>query len=239
MIYFWRFLSIFGLLNLINILVFGGAVGMEFVWFTITTVSFILSFRKPYVFFFSKKIIKVLFTMYITIFLFVEGCIFYHGSQLISSNEYDYLIVLGAGLRGETLSYDLKYRLDTAYEYLTVYPNTKAILTGGQGPGETITEAEAMHRYLVKKGIEPERLILEEQATDTVENLTYSFELIDTLVKEPEIMVVTSKFHILRSKMIADELGYKVDGLGSKNSLFLTPNYYLREFFAVIAEFIF
>lgn len=239
MIYFWRCLFVFSALNLANILVFGGAVGMKPIWLGIIIISLILSFKKPFQYCFSHKLIRILFTFSLCLFILVEACIIYHGSQNNSSNEYDYLIVLGAGLRGETLSYDLKYRLDAAYKYLAVYPDTKAILTGGQGPGETITEAEAMHRYLVQKGIEPERLIREEQATDTVENLAYSFQLIDSLVQQPDIMVVTSKFHILRSKLIAHELGYKVDGLGAKNSLFLTPNYYLREFFAVVCEFIF
>lgn len=61
----------------------------------------------------------------------------------------DYLIILGARVRGETPSLDLQYRLDVAYDYLEKSPSTKAILTGGQGKGEDITEAEAMRRYLV------------------------------------------------------------------------------------------
>ncbi len=37
--------------------------------------------------------------------------------------------------------------------------------------------------------------------------------------------------------MIARDLGKKVDGIGAETLLFLIPNYYLREFFAVVVEF--
>jgi uncharacterized SAM-binding protein YcdF (DUF218 family) len=96
-----------------------------------------------------------------------------------------------------------------------------------------------MKRYLVQRVISSERLVLENQARDTVENLSYSFERIDPSIERPQVVVVTSKFHILRSKMIARELGWEVDGIGAKTLPFLMPTYYLREFFAVVAEAIF
>jgi uncharacterized SAM-binding protein YcdF (DUF218 family) len=175
----------------------------------------------------------------ITIFLVTQSVIIFHGLGLNVPENSDYLIVLGARIRGETPSLALQYRLDVAYDYLEQNPSTKAILTGGQGAGESITEAEAMKRYLVGKGISGERLVLESEATNTMQNLSYSFELIDASIEDLQVIVVTSRFHILRSKIIAKELGWKVDGIGAKTLPFLVPTYYLREFFAVVAEIIF
>lgn len=239
MIYFWRILVVFGILNLINITAVNAGAGMEPVWVSIIAISLILSFKKPFKYVFSNKYIKGIFWLGATIFLMVESMIIFEGMGFNIPSNSDYLIVLGAGVRGETPSLTLQGRLDVAYNYLSKNPNTQAILTGGQGVGEDITEAEAMKRYLVQKGISSNRLILENKATDTVENLIHSFEMIDSSRQEPRVIVVTSKFHILRSKIIARELGWEVEGAGARTALFLIPTYYLREFFAVVEELIF
>ena len=67
--------------------------------------------------------------------------------------------------------------MERAGEYLEENPETKAVLSGGKGTGEDITEAEAMYRYLEKKGISPERLLKEEHSTNTSENLKFSLEI--------------------------------------------------------------
>ena len=83
----------------------------------------------------------------------------------------DYLIVLGAHVDGERLTKALYERVRKALEYLETHPETKAVLSGGKGKGEAISEAEAMRRYLIRKGISPERLLLEEKSVNTL-NLT-------------------------------------------------------------------
>lgn len=239
MIYFWRVLAGFSLLNLMNIIAVDGGAGMEPVWVAMMIMSTILSFKKPLAYVSSKKWMKWLFGIGLSSFLIIEGCIIFHSMPLNIPQNSDYIIVLGARVRGETPSLVLRERLEVAYDYLEKNPKTKAILTGGQGAGEDISEAEAMKRYLVNKGISIGRLILENQATDTVENMTYSFDLMEELNEETSIIVVTSKFHILRSKMIAKECGWEVQGIGAKTLPFLVPTYYLRECFAVVEEAIF
>ena len=41
---------------------------------------------------------------------------------------------------------------------MQLYPHVYLILSGGQGPGEHISESEAMKRFLVKNGIQEERV---------------------------------------------------------------------------------
>ncbi|MGL5675716.1 MAG: YdcF family protein [Cellulosilyticaceae bacterium] len=239
MIWFWRVLGVFGVLNLINIIAVDGGAGMEPVWVAIIIGSVVLSIPKCYHYFFSKKWFKILLIIGVVIFSVVEGCIIFSGMSLAPTPDADYVIVLGARVRGETPSLALKYRLDKAYDYLEKYPDAKAVLTGGQGAGESITEAEAMKRYLVERGVKEEHLLMEDKATDTDENLAYSFTMIDAEMADAEVLVVTSSFHVLRSRMIARDLGRVVGGMGARTLPFLIPNYYLREFFAVLEEMIF
>lgn len=238
MIYFWRVIFVFAVLNLINLFAYDGGAGMEPVWIGIIVGSLILSFKKPYHFFFSNRWFKGLVIVGVVFFVIVEMFIIANGLGQGPKEDSDYLIVLGARVKGETPSLALKYRLDKAYDYLVSHKETLVVLSGGQGSGENITEAEAMRRYLKDKGIADERMILEDQSTDTTENLQNSFEMIDAAKQDAKVTIVTSRFHVLRGKMIASDLGKKVDGIGAETMLYLIPNYYLREFFAVVVEFI-
>ena len=90
----------------------------------------------------------------------------------------EYIIVLGAHVEGTRLTLALLERTRRALQYLQENPETKAVLSGGKGTGEAITEAQAMYHYLTEHGIKGERLILEERSTSTAENLKFSLDLI-------------------------------------------------------------
>jgi uncharacterized SAM-binding protein YcdF (DUF218 family) len=238
MIYIFRILLIFSIVNLINLCIYGGGVGMELVWIIIIISLSILSINKVHSILFSKIWIKIIFGLGLLIFLFVESSIIANGFKTNIDKKSDYIIVLGARVKGYDLSLALKYRLDKAYEYLTNNKGTKAILSGGKGKGENISEAEAMSRYLFTRGISKDRLILEDKSTNTDENIINSFEIINKYNKHANVIAVTSRFHILRSKMIAKDNGKSIEGIGVKTKAYLVPSYYLREFFAVVLEFI-
>lgn len=145
----------------------------------------------------------------------------------------DYVIVLGAHVFGERMSANLKYRVQAACEYLKENPNTKAVLSGGQGSGEKITEAEAMRRYLVQEGIRQDRLLLDETSVNTDENIQNSAKLIGS--KEKRVIIVSNDFHVYRAKRIARKQGFRqVEGLGAKTHPHTVPNSFSREVFAVI-----
>lgn len=151
----------------------------------------------------------------------------------VPSQDADYMIVLGAHVYGERMSANLRYRVEKAYEYLKVNPHTKAVLSGGQGQGEDITEAEAMRRYLEQKGIESDRLLLDETSVNTDENIRNSAVLIKDTTKR--VVIVSNDFHIYRAKKIAKKQGFQnVEGIGSKTHVYTLPNSYVREVIAVI-----
>lgn len=142
--------------------------------------------------------------------------------------DADYLIVLGAGVNGSVPSLSMTDRLGAARVYLDAHPDCVAVVSGGKGAGENISEAEAMRRWLTGNGVAAERIILENRATDTLENLKYSF----ALIPEPDaaVAVVSSEYHLYRAKYLAETLGRPVSGIPARTSLpALKANYFIRE----------
>ena len=149
------------------------------------------------------------------------------------------VVVLGCRVYGERASLMLVERLDAAYEYLVEHEDAVCVLSGGQGSGETISEAECMYRYLVAKGIDPARLYKEDKSTDTRENLTYSKALIEEEGLNPVIAIATSEFHEYRAGQIAKSLGMEYGAVSGNTAIWLFPTYYVRELYAILAEWIF
>lgn len=148
----------------------------------------------------------------------------------------DYVVVLGAGVNGTVPSMSLQERIDGAYEYLTRYPQAVAVLSGGQGNGEEITEAECMYRELTAMGISPQRLWKEEQATDTRENIRFSLDLIEekTGTRPEKIGLVSSEYHLCRAGLLAGQEQVESVGIPARTTwAALRLNYYLREIAAV------
>lgn len=148
--------------------------------------------------------------------------------------DADYIIVLGAGVNGSSPSLSMVNRLTAARDYLAANPDCIAVVSGGQGPGENITEAEAMFRWLTAQGISSERLLLEDKATSTLENLRYSLALIPD-AEHAAIAVVSSEYHLCRAQRMAELLGYSVGGIPGHTSYpVLKLNYFLREALGMI-----
>ena len=148
----------------------------------------------------------------------------------------DYIVVLAADVRSTVPSLSLSERINAAYHYLNENPNTIAILSGGQGSGEEITEAACMYRELTSMGIERHRLILEENSTSTMENLHFSLDAAEaaTGTRPTKVGIVSSEYHIFRATLFAKTLGLESVGIPAKTTWFsLRLNYYLREIVAV------
>lgn len=156
--------------------------------------------------------------------------------------DADYLIVLGAKVNGTTPSHILAKRMEKAYEYLENHPDCKVIVSGGKGPDEGISEAQAMYEGLIRLGLDDSRIILEDKSTSTRENLDYTKSILTSMgvdVSDADIIVVTTDFHVFRAVRIAEKIGYaNVEGLASGQKWYLIPTNYVREFLAVIKDFL-
>lgn len=224
-------------------------IGTDFLWFWITAgagsliafVIFLVLHRKHILFHRAWYCLFLLLVLCAAgVFLLVEGNIYFAGKDKASDNA-DYVIILGAQVKGKTVSRALKNRLDTACEYLKKNTKATVIVSGGQGRGEEISEALAMKNYLESKGINGERILQEDRSANTYENLKNSKKLIDSRgdLKESsgKIVIVTNKFHVYRATSLARAQGMKeVQGLGAPNGYILTLHYYVREFFGVVKD---
>lgn len=143
-------------------------------------------------------------------------------------------VVLGCGVKGTRPSRILMERLNAAYNYLEENPEAVCILSGGQGPGEDISEAECMFRYLTGRGIAPERLFLEDASTNTQENLEFSMQLLGEQGLDGPITIVTSDFHAYRASRVADKLGITSYSTPSGTFFVYLPTFYVRELYGIL-----
>ncbi len=150
-------------------------------------------------------------------------------------DRLDYLIVLGAHVNGDQLSRALRYRVEEARKYLERNPRTRAVLSGGRGEGEWVSEARAMKEYLVRRGMDADRLILEERSTSTAENLRFSLELLPD--RQKKIGVVTNQFHVFRGVAIGKKLGCtRIWGVPAPYPSWKLIWYSLREVLALVKD---
>ena len=143
----------------------------------------------------------------------------------------DYIIVLGARVKGTVPSLAFASRIKAAASYLKENENTIAIASGGKGPGEDISEAESIRRELIKLGISESRILMENRSTDTYENINYSMKLIPKNAQSG--LVVTNTFHIYRAVSIARDQGLEVKGLPAKTPVQALVKSYTREYLAI------
>ena len=174
----------------------------------------------------------------------IEAVVVFRGEADNSAIPVDAVIVLGAGVNGETPSAALWSRIRAAEDYLEIHPDVPVVLSGGQGAGEAISEAEAMRRALwTEDGAENARLLLEERSTNTAENFRFSKALLEERGLDTEtavVAVVTNDFHCFRAHMIAQKQGLRtIDVPAELPWWWLTANYYLREAFAVVKTALF
>ena len=147
------------------------------------------------------------------------------------------MIVLGCGLSKvdhTSPSLMLARRLVAAANYLTQNPETICVVSGGQGQDEYVSEASAMAKYLIRRGIHPDRIILEDTSTSTYENIAFTKTIIEENnlfgdSEELNLIVVTDGFHQFRAQNIAEKQGFTCYTISAKAPAGLIAYYWLRE----------
>ena len=153
------------------------------------------------------------------------------------NHNLDYIIVLGAQVREDGPSVVLRYRLDAAIEYLNENPNTICIVSGGQGFNEPFSEADGMADYLIENGIEKSRILLEDESTNTLENIRNSKALMESSYNG--VGIVTNNFHVFRAVQLAKAQGLEnVCGIAADSSKIYLPNNVLRECCGILKDWV-
>lgn len=210
------------------------------IWEAIAVLFWILVFLIHKQFFVHhhgiQVVCRIFTTIAITVFC-VLNIMIVREFHAAGQKNLDYIIVLGAQVRENGPSVVLKYRLDKAVEYLNENPTTQCIVSGGQGSNEPHIEAKVMYEYLVEQGIDANRILMEEQSTNTVENIRNSKELLKNSYNG--VGIVTNNFHIFRAVQIAKTQKLQnVCGIAADSTIYYLPNNMLRECLGILKDWL-
>ncbi len=153
--------------------------------------------------------------------------------------DRDYLIILGCGIRDDgTPTPLLRGRADLALDFAARQeaaggPKPVFVCSGGQGPGEVISEAECLGNYLQSRGIPRERILLEDRSTDTLENMRFSKEKIEAR-GGGAVGFATTNYHVFRSGLLSRRVKMKSIGMGAPTKWYFWPNAAVREFVGLL-----
>lgn len=139
-------------------------------------------------------------------------------------------LVLGCQIRSDYApSLTLRQRLDTAAEYLRENPDARCVVTGGQGDDEPCAEALVMERELVSRGVAQTRILREDRAKNTRENMRFSAALLEKEGLGQRAALVTDDYHMARALRLAREAGLEPYAVPVRSDPLLFPQYYGRE----------
>ena len=181
------------------------------------------------------KIATRIFTVVLIIGLLVVGiteAVIIHASFGDPKEQVEYMVVLGAKVNHNGPSVSLWDRICGAYKYMEEHPDVIAVVSGGQGTDEPITEAECMYRELVMLGIDPKRIWIEDEATSTWENLNFTLDLIEekTGQRPTKLGVLSSEYHLFRASLFAKACGVEFVGIPARTSRASQMiNHFMRE----------
>ena len=188
----------------------------------------------------TAGVIIVIFAVYATV---ISGFIVGTSLNAPAENSSPTAVVLGAEVKPWGASALLQQRIDAAEKYLKSHPKASAVLTGGQGETEPMSEAQCMYKSLVKQGISPERLLIEDKATNTKENVEFSYRIIEDNNLNKNMAIVTDSYHQFRTRIIAKKQGinsniYSVNAQNNKIGIICYPTMLVREWIAIPVEII-
>jgi uncharacterized SAM-binding protein YcdF (DUF218 family) len=161
-----------------------------------------------------------------------------NGKKSTTTFKEDSVLVLGSGIKGDVILSTLQLRLDKCLEYIQHNPDVVIVVSGGQGRGEDISEAEAMRRYLIQQNVDSTLIIKEDKSRDTRDNMQYSKIILDScftvLGKQNYTTVcITSDFHAYRSSLLAKRFGLNTTSYNSKVKWYIRPSTYCREVLSI------
>lgn len=164
---------------------------------------------------------------------------FYSSSAQYNLGGSPTIVVMGCQVKNGMPSLTLANRLEEAYKQLEKYPNSVCVVTGGLSSGEPMSEAEVMYNYLAEKGIDKNRIIMEDKSTSTDENIKFTSEIIKDMNLSKDIIITTDNYHQFRSAQYAKRYNLNPYSAPSKSLYGIAGSYYIRELFAMVKFYLF
>ena len=164
--------------------------------------------------------------------------------EVVSINDKaENVILLGGGIdKDGRLPKSVVTRVEKAAEYLKANPDSLCVVTGGTLKWLPYPEAPELKNQLVKRGVAAERILVEDQAKDTIQNFQFSCKMladyrgvgVEEILAAPTV-VVTSRFHLRRSERLARRMGFKnIKGIPATCPPVYVLHNYVREICAYV-----
>ena len=224
------------LLGLFSLL---GLCGTQTLYYLIT--KFLIGTEKQFIKFTLDICINASLSYLYTLIIATLYCNM-RAAKHVPSYDKDFIIILGSKINNDgTLTPLLKGRADRAIDFGNKqYEKTNKkivyVPSGGKGNDEVMSEAKAIEKYLIEKGISKKQIIIEDKSTSTIENMKFSKSKIDEVKKDAKISFSTTNYHVFRSGVIANNQGIDCDGIGSKTKWYFYTNALIREFVANMVQ---
>lgn len=155
------------------------------------------------------------------------------GMRSDPDSDADFLVVMGAGIRGTQPSQSMLDRLTAALDWLDGHPDAYVIVSGSQAPDEAASEASVMAAWLKRQGVAPWRILIEDKADSTRENIVNSYA-VAAQHGGGRVAFVSSEYHLCRMRMLILALGFEPICIAARTSHpSLMVNYAIREAFAI------
>ncbi|HEX2207223.1 MAG TPA: YdcF family protein [Longimicrobium sp.] len=122
------------------------------------------------------------------------------------ARKSDAIVVLGAAQYDGRPSPVLKARLDHAVRLYERGIAPVIIMTGGQAPGDTVSEAVVSRRYAVRQGVPAAAILTERGGMTTLESMRTVSRLMSARNMNTAVLV-SDPFHMLRLKLLARRVG--------------------------------
>ena len=186
----------------------------------------------------TKAVLLVLLALCLSNFIIAETRII-RTARSVPDDDAKWVVILGAKVNDSGVSLEFARRIDAAAEFLKKNPGSVAVTTGGKGDDEPVSEGEVAAERLMSLGVEKERILVEKASESTRENFEFAKAVMEANGYEDgeEIIIVSSAFHLYRASKIAEVSGFdNISYMGVRGKLYLLPQYYLREYAAIVFE---
>lgn len=162
-------------------------------------------------------------------------CLVISGLHATAPADMDYLIVLGARVDPDGPSPALTRRINAVMACLDDHPDALIIASGGQGADEPMSEAQCIRDELIKRGVDPGRILMEDKSTATIENIRYSMALMDDPAAQTGI--ITNNYHVYRATRIAKKAGLtNAHGIAAMYTGHTKFHYMIREAICIVVD---
>ncbi len=191
---------------------------------------------------FLKKILIILICIVFAVFIYITAVNIYIQNSTkqkilteFEDNNYDCILVLGAGVRDDAPSPMLEDRLNTAIELYKNGIAPKLLMSGDHGRKD-YDEVNIMKNYAISQGVPSEDIFMDHAGFSTYESVYRARDIFQV----EKMVIVTQKYHLYRALFIAQSLGIQADGANSDSRKYSgQTNREIREIVARNKDFLY